>query len=571
VIEVYMQELASSIEGDTTDVRSVYTQMQEDARDRMERLRQQREQFRNEHNLSTLQTAHSDAGIDYREAAKRRAQLEAALAQAQASFESFKQQQKQGNLTPSPQEVAQLEQMQVIQQKTQILSQLREQLEVQKQQYGENHRTVQQTQQQIDAKEAEKKRLMDELLRKRRSSQLAQARQRVESLKQQLSATQKNLQRAGTRLTDLGNQINRYRAIEQELETARQQQEQATKALQNLQRQQQGGGMPMEVSSPPDSPTMTSPQLAVIVPGVTVLVLGLTAGVVFLRELLDQRLRSPADVALVQDAEILGVVPDTEEDPSGQRAIERVVQKYPTGLMAECFRQLRTAILSKMDRRGYKTLMVVGAQPECGASSIAQNLATSLAHNGRRVLILDCNFRQPHQHELAGVTNERGLVDVLREQATLEQCITMADDTGVALLPAGHASDAQPELLEGQAFRSTISRLEADYDFVIIDTPPALLTSEARMLVKHADAVAAVVRADRDKRGMADRMLRQLDGQRADILGVVLNGVRSSAGGYFRKSYEAFYRYGSSNGSNGHTGRRGQREPDRRGTPAGKA
>ncbi|HEX7010998.1 MAG TPA: hypothetical protein VF184_13530, partial [Phycisphaeraceae bacterium] len=84
---------------------------------------------------------------------------------------------------------------------------------------------------------------------------------------------------------------------------------------------------------------------------------------------------------------------------------------------------------------------------------------------------------------------------------------------------------------------------ETRFDLIVIDAPPALLTSDTQVLSKHVDAMALVVRAGSDKRGMVERMVRQLDGHRADILGLVLNGVQTSAGGYMRKNYREFYRY----------------------------
>ena len=98
-------------------------------------------------------------------------------------------------------------------------------------------------------------------------------------------------------------------------------------------------------------------------------------------------------------------------------------------------------------------------------------------------------------------------------------------------------------MLEGTAFRALLGRLESEYDLILIDAPPALLTSDSQLLAKHVDAIGVVVNAGVDKRGMIERMLGKLDGQRADVLGLILNGVRSAAGGYFRKSYQDFYRY----------------------------
>jgi capsular exopolysaccharide synthesis family protein len=285
------------------------------------------------------------------------------------------------------------------------------------------------------------------------------------------------------------------------------------------------------------------PKWWIVVLLTTIATMGLTAGGVFLWELMDQRLKSPSDVKLVKDAELLGVLPDAAEDPSGNRRIERVVEVDPTGLMAEAFRQVRTAILSKMDRRGYKTLLVVGSQPGAGSSTVAHNLATSIALNGRRVLIVDANFRRPYQHKLMDVNNGEGLIDVLEKRASIDQVVRVAPETGLTVMPTGHAQDTPPEIFEGQAFRALLSQLETQFDLIIVDAPPGLLTTDSQLLARQMDAIAIVARAARDSRGMLGRILRRLDGQRADVLGVVLNGVQSSAGGYFRKSYREFYRY----------------------------
>ena len=107
-----------------------------------------------------------------------------------------------------------------------------------------------------------------------------------------------------------------------------------------------------------------------------------------------------------------------------------------------------------------------------------------------------------------------------------------------------------PEFFDTPRFRELIAELTSRYEAVVIDTPPALLASDSQVLAKSVDSVAAVVSAGSDMRGMADRMLRQLSAQHTNVLGVVLNRVQSSAGGYFRKNYQAYYDYqGNGTGS----------------------
>ena len=300
------------------------------------------------------------------------------------------------------------------------------------------------------------------------------------------------------------------------------------------------------------SPTvaeLTFPNYPVTIVGMGFLFTAVSGGMVFLKEMLDQRVKSPADLRLVPDATLLGVLPAATEDPTGPESIEGIVQKDPAGLLAESFRQVRTEILARMDRRGYKSLLVVGTQAECGTSAVVSNLASSITFQDRMVVIIDANFRRPGQCKLFGTGTTPGLAEVLRGDATLEEALVHNGDPKLDLLPAGDGSHTPPEVLESQAFRDLLNKLEEEYDVVLIDAPPALVAADARLLTKQTDAVTMVVRAKHEKRGTIGRMLTQLQGQRADLLGVILNGVQSSAGGYFRKNYQAFYRYRQPSGN----------------------
>jgi len=246
---------------------------------------------------------------------------------------------------------------------------------------------------------------------------------------------------------------------------------------------------------------------------------------------------------------VRSVSPDVDEDPSGRDRIEGVVKELPDGLMAEAFRQMRSEVLSRMDRCGHKTLMLVGAQADCGVSALTNNLAVSLMHNRRKVLVLDANMRRPSQHMLFGTPQAPGLTDVLLDQVSLDKAIVNGQEPGLAVLPAGQNGLIWPETFEGQGFRDLLAKLQTQFDLILVDAPPALIASESQLLTKAVDAVVVVVRAMGEKRGMVGRLLGQLGGQRADVLGVVLNRAQTSAGGYFRESYQAFYQYRDDQGA----------------------
>lgn len=411
-------------------------------------------------------------------------------------------------------------------------------------QYGRGHRAVKALDREIAAAQATKEGEVQRLVAMERQAQLPAMESAVASLKGDLDETQSRLALATRRLQELQKQLVEYSQRREELER-----KERVKADLEDQMNRDAllvslpDAMRITKQTEPSVAELTFPKVEIVVPGVTLLVLGLVTGLVFVWELLDQRVKSTSDVRMMADAELLGMLPDAGEDPSGVTPVERVVERHPTGLMAEGYRRVRTAVLGKMDRRGYRTLVVVGTGPGAGASSVAHNLATSMALNGRRVLLLDANFRRPTQGELLDIRCEGGLVPLLRGEATLEDSVRPVEGLTLWVLPAGDCRGAMPEMLEGAGFRELLAELESRFDLIVLDCPPALLTTDAQLLAKHVDSITVVVRAGRDKRGMVERTLRQLDGQRADVLGVVLNGVKSSRGGYFRRSYRDYYRY----------------------------
>ncbi len=422
---------------------------------------------------------------------------------------------------------------------------------------GERHPLVQAADSALARLRAQKAEDRVQLLQQIRSSQLGEAERRVAELTDVLGSQDVEVERAERSMADYANAKQQVTQLQLRLEQARGTlADRETRLTEAEALKKHPFAARVDPYIYPSEPKMTFPQMARVVPIVAVLTLGLMGGLLFLREMLDQRVRSPQDVNMLGDTELLGMLPHASEDPSGATPVERVVERHPSGLMAESYRQVRAAVLVKMDRRGYRTLLLTGTQPGVGTSVVTHNLAASLAHQGRKVVVVDANFRRPAQAELLDVPGGVGLVDVLKNRVSLRNALQRVPGMSLWVLPAGDCHDAAPELMEHQGFRDLLAELEGSFDVVVLDAAPALLTSEARLLTKHVDAVAVVVQAGRDARGMVQRTLKRLDGQRADVLGVVLNGVRAARGGYYRKSYRAFYDY-----------HREAQAPDRRSEP----
>lgn len=188
----------------------------------------------------------------------------------------------------------------------------------------------------------------------------------------------------------------------------------------------------------------------------------------------------------------------------------------------EAFRSLRTTIRFQAEVHAQKALVVTSASPQEGKSLVAACLASSLAQLGLRVALVDANLRTPSLHATLGVSQEPGLADYLsgvKGPAFHENSGT----EGLSLLAAGAVPENAPELLASQRMADLISDLAAEYDHVILDTPPLLTAADSAALARFVDGVLLVVRANQARRDQIQRakaMLAQID---AHILGVVFN------------------------------------------------
>ncbi len=285
------------------------------------------------------------------------------------------------------------------------------------------------------------------------------------------------------------------------------------------------------------------PRLSVIGIMSVVLVVGLTAGLIVLREVLDQRVKSASDVTLIPRAKVVGVIPDASEDPSAPKNIATVFRDQPRGVLAESFRQARGPLIKRMRQAGHKTLLVVPGMPESGGSTVASNLALTFAASDHKVLLIDANMRRPSLHRVFERADHPGLADVLAGQATLDAAAQTTPDENLHLLACGQDKLRVFERLGTQAMRDLLTDARSKYDIVLIDVAPAVVSGDAGALSNLCDASLLVVRALSEKRGLVARLCNELNESQGEFLGVLVNGVRSAAGGYLKRNIQATHKY----------------------------
>ncbi|MEM6314422.1 MAG: hypothetical protein AAF743_10065, partial [Planctomycetota bacterium] len=185
----------------------------------------------------------------------------------------------------------------------------------------------------------------------------------------------------------------------------------------------------------PDQPSF--PKRTVVMGAAGVLGLTLALGLAFLRELTDSSVRSPRDISRVGQLTLLGMIPHEDDDPqAGDCSMCRTIEKAPGGIIAESFRQLRSRFNYAAPLETTRTVMVTSCGPEDGKTVVATNLATSLALAGRRVLLVDANFRRPELGQLFGVESA-GFAAALESPGQLPNLVGATDVNGLSVLPAG--------------------------------------------------------------------------------------------------------------------------------------
>ena len=296
----------------------------------------------------------------------------------------------------------------------------------------------------------------------------------------------------------------------------------------------------------PDSISSPNLKLSLGVGGLGGMALAL--GIAFLREVMDTTVRSPRDITKVGQLNLLGMIPHTDDDPQAAAAdLSLAISSAPNSIIAENFRQVRTRLQHAASLDTTRSLLVTSPGPGDGKTVVACNIAAGLALNGRKILLVDANFRRPELHRVFGVSNDTGFGSVLSGTTHIEQAAKKTSVPNLDVLTTGPRPANPTELLESQLLTDFIDHALEEYDHVIFDAGPILLVSETVALAPRVDGVVTVVRAKSNTRGLLQRMRDALRQLKAEHLGVVLNGVRQHTGGYYRRNIKNYYAYQNGN------------------------
>lgn len=282
------------------------------------------------------------------------------------------------------------------------------------------------------------------------------------------------------------------------------------------------------------------------------IILGLFGGVclVFIIEHFDDSIKTAGEAETICQLPMLGMVPlsrrnkglallSQDADATGQ---ERglILQSHSQSMVADAIFGVRTSVLLSGPTGPPATIMVTSANPSEGKSTISANLAISLAVDGRKVLLIDADMRQPSLHKLFNVPPSPGLSDAITGAAALSEVIRPTETLNLSFITAGTTPPNPASLLGSQVFRDILKGLQEEFQHVIIDTPPTLGMPDSRILSPGMAATILVIKHQSTSRETARAARLMLSQVHAKLIGIVLNQVSSKGNGY-GSHYSKYY------------------------------
>lgn len=251
---------------------------------------------------------------------------------------------------------------------------------------------------------------------------------------------------------------------------------------------------------------------------------GLMVGsaIALMRESSDQTFRRADQIETMTGLPVIAMVPQI----GGRTPPAMQVLRQPTSAYSEALRRLQIGVELSEAAESPRTIMFSSATPSEGKSVMAASLGRLLASNGKRVLLIDCDWRSPRLHQIFHCDNRGGLVSLLTEKpSNLDEVIHHDSLSGLDIMPAGPWNPRSAHLLSSERMRNLIDAVASHYEFVLLDTPPALVTADVLALSRFVEKVVFVVRWGHTRQDNAMEALRQIIDAQGDVAGVVMSRV----------------------------------------------
>ncbi|WP_431122717.1 polysaccharide biosynthesis tyrosine autokinase [Variovorax paradoxus] len=283
------------------------------------------------------------------------------------------------------------------------------------------------------------------------------------------------------------------------------------------------------------------------------LVVGLLAGVTLaiVRSRFFRGIQDPQEIEAHTGLSVYSVVPFTPEQmaldqsiAAGAKGIQLLAVTHPDNPSIEALRSLRIALQFATLEAGNNRVLITGATPGIGKSFVSGNFAAIMAHAGKRVLLIDADMRKGHLNKQFGLPRENGLSELLAGELSAQQAIRSQVLPNLDILTTGKLPTNPADMLMSESFLRLLDMVSAQYELVVIDTPPVLVASDTAAVAPYMGAVLLVARADQTQLGELNESAKRLAHGGKAVSGVIFNGIDLTRRHYGGQGYRyGGYRY----------------------------
>ncbi|MBI5644256.1 MAG: polysaccharide biosynthesis tyrosine autokinase [Deltaproteobacteria bacterium] len=258
----------------------------------------------------------------------------------------------------------------------------------------------------------------------------------------------------------------------------------------------------------------------------------------FFVEYIDNTVKTPEDIKHVKPLTLLGTVPRSKF----LRNRNMISNLDPTLPIVEGFRTVRNSVRYASVDKQIKILAVTSSVESEGKSSNASNLATTFSMEDKKVILVDLDLRRPSLHKFFKISNRIGVTNVLAEGMKLEDAIIKTGVQGLDILPSGPVPPDPSRLIGSQKIKDIITTLAAQYDMVIIDTPPVMAVNDAIVIGRSVDSVIYVIEAGKTTFAMVERVKEIVAAANINLVGCILNKFKMQGRKYNYYYYSSGYK-----------------------------
>lgn len=320
------------------------------------------------------------------------------------------------------------------------------------------------------------------------------------------------------------------------------------------------GGIKIEVLSNASYGEKVKPDFPVImtITGVMSTIVGVIIGLLI--DVNDKRFRGPEEIQSVFGIPVVGHIPLIRPDrrsvamikkDSGGNYLDPTLCTFyqPKGRLAEAFRTIRTMLYFNTQDQDLRVVQITSPNPGDGKTTLSCNLAISIANSGKKVLLIEADFRKPRVLSMFGMQSKTGICSVITGEIDLPDVIQQTVVDNLWILPCGTRPSNPSELITSPRFEELIQVAREKFDIVLIDTPPLLAVTDPSAVAPRVDGVIMTMGLSKQSRSVVTRSLEILKSVRANVIGLVVNRIDSGTryGGYRSGNYEYGYEYAQYN------------------------